>query len=98
VKHSQTMGTEREGAMLNRRAGAGIANVVVRATRGDQQLKDMTGKVVDRLTVVRRVSSFNGQARWLCVCSCGAELYKLGGNLRRKGPEQMCTACKAASK
>lgn len=36
------------------------------------RLKDLTGQVFERLTVVERsISSEAGQTRWLCRCNCG---------------------------
>ena len=35
-------------------------------------LRDLTGKIFNRLRVVRRVKSKNGRAaRWRCICICG---------------------------
>jgi hypothetical protein len=98
VKHSQTMGTGTGGAMLNRRAGAGIANVVVRATRGKEQTKDMTGKLFPHAVVVRQASSLNGQTRWMLRCNCTAEFYRGGSPLRKPDANPRCDACHKAAR
>ena len=42
-------------------------------------VKDLTGKVFGRLTVIKRAENDkNGRARWLCKCSCGNESVKTG--------------------
>lgn len=44
---------------------------------------DMLNKTFGRLTVKRRMGSDKrGEARWLCVCECGAETTVLGSHLR----------------
>jgi hypothetical protein len=45
-------------------------------------IKDMTGSVCGRLTVVERSHSNNEKAKWLCRCCCGNMKIVLGDNLR----------------
>lgn len=46
-------------------------------------LKDMTGKVCGRLTVLSRADNDkSGIAYWLCKCSCGKETVVKGTSLR----------------
>lgn len=46
-------------------------------------LKDMTGQVFGRLTIVGRAANSNrGCARWLCQCTCGNQKTILGDSLR----------------
>src|ERR1700739_2664349 len=49
-------------------------------------LRDLTGKVFGRLTVLRRAENTReGRAQWLCRCSCsnGTETIIRGGDLER---------------
>lgn len=47
------------------------------------KLKDLTGQVFGRWTVVSRsTNDGNSQAQWNCVCSCGVSKIVNGGNLR----------------
>ena len=53
--------------------------------------KDITGQKFGELTVVRRVQNNKyGQARWLCLCSCGNEHITQGSYLRN-GEVVWCT-------
>jgi hypothetical protein len=82
VKHTQTMGTEREGAMLNKQAG--------------KPAKDLSGTRIGSLTVVRPAPSLGNGTRWLCACDCGAPEYRLGQQLRQAvklGQSPACAAC-----
>jgi hypothetical protein len=38
-----------------------------------RKFKDLTGRVIGRLTVIKRVKIDNGEYRWLCKCECGVE-------------------------
>lgn len=47
------------------------------------KLKDLTGQVFGRWTVVSRsANDANRQAQWNCTCTCGASKVVNGGNLR----------------
>jgi len=49
----------------------------------DVKLIDLAGRRFNRLVVLSRaMSSRTGDARWRCVCDCGAETTVLGYNLR----------------
>jgi hypothetical protein len=51
---------------------------------------EMTGKVIGRLTVLRRdETKRGGQACWVCRCECGKETTVHGSNLRQ-GTTQSC--------
>ncbi len=53
-------------------------------------IKDMTGQRFSRLSVVSRAESdANGNARWNCVCDCGATITTHGFNLRN-GASKSC--------
>ena len=43
---------------------------------------DLTGKIFNKLTVLKRVSSQNKHTRWLCRCECGNEIVAKGINLK----------------
>lgn len=45
------------------------------------KLKDLTGKTFGLLYVIRRVSNYQTNARWLCRCSCGNETNVTGTQL-----------------
>ena len=45
-------------------------------------LIDLTGRKVNKLTVLRRVENVKRQPAWLCLCDCGGELRVLGHTLR----------------
>jgi hypothetical protein len=49
---------------------------------------DMAGQIFDRLTVIKYAGSKNGQAMWLCKCTCGKYKEVAGGNLR--GGQRSC--------
>ena len=53
-------------------------------------VRDMTGFVCNTLTVIRREGTANGQAAWLCHCSCGRERVYSGGNLRMLSARCTC--------
>ena len=51
--------------------------------RGQGKLIDMTGQTFGRLRVVGQADASGGsQARWRCVCDCGAEAVARGDSLR----------------
>jgi hypothetical protein len=56
-------------------------------------IKDLTGKVFGRLTVVRFHKRENNRSFWLCKCSCGQEVSVWQGNLM-KGKTQSCGCLK----
>lgn len=44
--------------------------------------KDLTGKIFDRLTVIKRVENDkSNRTMWLCKCSCGKEIIVRGSSL-----------------
>lgn len=56
--------------------------------------QDLTGQTFNKLTVIERVKSPNGNSRWLCQCACGkmmeAYAYKL-----RQGHTKSCGCTRA---
>ena len=47
-------------------------------------INDMTGKVIDRLTVIEQAPYDGiGHIRWKCKCACGNEIVVRGNHLRR---------------
>lgn len=55
------------------------------------QVIDLTGQVFGRLRVVARSgNSSKGQARWLCVCSCGSTSKVFLGSVLRRGDAVSC--------
>lgn len=46
-------------------------------------LKDRTGHVYGRLSVVAREPNYRGNAMWRCICGCGKEVVALGNDLQR---------------
>lgn len=57
-------------------------------------VKDLTGQVFERLTVISRDGSNRwGQAAWLCRCRCGS-LCTLGGAQLRTGNTKSCGCLK----
>lgn len=53
------------------------------------RLIDLSGQVFDTFSVLRRVHSSGGQARWRCRCMCGREFTAEGGKLR-SGEKRTC--------
>jgi hypothetical protein len=52
------------------------------STRVNPRVKDLTGQVFGRLTVVERAgSNQHGRALWRCRCDCGNEVVVLGNSL-----------------
>lgn len=45
------------------------------------KLVDLTGRKINRLTVIKRDGSQNKKAVWLCKCDCGKEFRVLGASL-----------------
>ena len=59
------------------------------------RLKDLTGETFTRLTVIKRAESApNGNARWLCQCSCGNQVVVDSYRLR-KGITKSCGCLRA---
>ena len=59
-------------------------------TERPHRVKDISGQVFGRLTVVGREGRTpGGSIRWKCVCACGGEVLALAGNLR-KGNVSSC--------
>lgn len=46
-------------------------------------MKELTGQVFGRLTVIQKEESKRRRSRWLCRCVCGKEKVVLGSHLRR---------------
>ena len=59
-------------------------------------IKDLSGKVFGKLTVVNFAGSRNRRVRWLCKCECGNEKDIVGGHLT-SGSTKSC-GCRAGSK
>ena len=55
---------------------------------------DMTGMEVGKLKVIKYVETRNGQAYWLCRCSCGNEIVARGNHLR-SGNVKSCGCLRA---
>lgn len=53
---------------------------------------DETGNVYGQLTVLKRAKNVNGRTRWLCRCTCGAELT-VSGQALRDGAATRCRTC-----
>lgn len=53
------------------------------------KIKDLTGQVFHRLTVVEFDSIIKGKAHWKCQCSCGNVVVK-SGNLMSSGNTKSC--------
>lgn len=53
------------------------------------RLKDMTGKIFGRLTVIGRAQDNRAEARWICLCDCGQQTKTAGSQLRL-GRTQSC--------
>ena len=58
---------------------------------------DLTGKIFDKLTVIKKVprpdNLKSGGAYWLCKCECGKEKIILGKSLIQ-GSTKSCGACR----
>lgn len=65
---------------------------------GEQyNFKDMTGLMIAEVKVESRAPNVNGNARWRCICGCGATFVEEGLVLRRKdkhGEIASCEACR----
>jgi hypothetical protein len=46
------------------------------------EVKDMTGLVIGRLTVLHRAENMGAHAAWMCLCECGTRRAVRGRNLR----------------
>ena len=69
---------------------AGRANSCGSADCGGGKLRDLTGMIFGRLTVLERAgSSPDRRALWLCQCSCGKQIITLG-KLLTSGKTQSC--------
>ena len=76
---------------VSRNVIAGVVSRSNAACRGGcrSPVTDLTGKVIGRLSVLRRVqNSPAGSARYLCECECGNRKIVLGSNLH--GNTQSC--------
>ncbi len=66
-----------------------------RGRRGGHNKLDLTGKVFNKLTVLRQDGSYNTthnrSAKWLCKCECGNELHVSTRNL--KLGQKQCWDC-----
>jgi len=56
-------------------------------------IKDLTNQRFDRLYVIQRDGSKDGQALWLCQCDCGNLTHVVGWNLRQ-GRTKSCGCLK----
>lgn len=54
------------------------------------KVKDMTGQVFGRITVIRQDGYIAKQAAWLCRCLCGQE-WRVRGNSLRNGDTKSCS-------
>lgn len=57
------------------------------------KIKDETGNIYGKLTVIQRMPSEKGRAMWLCKCKCGNITTKSGHDLR-SGKIVGCGKCK----
>jgi hypothetical protein len=53
---------------------------------------DMTGVVINGISVVAKDGSRDGKVLWKCLCPCGNEFLAIGTSLRL-GKARGCTAC-----
>lgn len=51
-------------------------------------MEDLSGRVFGRLTVIERFEC-KGNPKWICTCTCGSEVIKLGSTLR-SGDTKSC--------
>ena len=56
------------------------------------QLIDLTGQILDKLTVIEKAPSRAKHVYWKCKCECGNECEVSGESLRRKQPHS-CGIC-----
>lgn len=59
-------------------------------------LIDLTGRRVNKLTVLRRADTDGHQPAWVCICDCGREKTVLGMHLRAGRPKSCGCATNAA--
>jgi len=65
--------------------------------KGKKPKEDLTGKVVNKLTVVEYVGAIKGYHMWKCRCECGEEVTKRTGDLN-SGKPKSCGCIKKMSK
>jgi len=53
-------------------------------------MKNLVGKVVGRLTVIRQSEKVGYRCAWLCKCSCGKEVVVLQQSLIKYSPTSSC--------
>lgn len=77
-------GLTRSCGCLSREVHADRCRTVL-AARPSPKLKDLTGRVFGRLTVIRRLTeeegARRGQPKWLCQCECGRQTHSASGKL-----------------
>lgn len=77
-------GLTRSCGCLSREVHADRCRTVL-AARPSPKLKDLTGRVFGRLTVIRRLTeeegARRGQPKWLCQCECGRQTTPLTASL-----------------
>jgi hypothetical protein len=57
-----------------------------------KNFKDLTGMKFGHWVVVRKDQCVNSAWKWLCKCSCGAEVLVFGSSLKSGGSTQ-CSSC-----
>lgn len=65
--------------------------------KGKKPKEDLTGKVVNKLTVVEYVGAIKGYHMWKCRCECGEEVTKRTGDLN-SGKPKSCGCIKKVNK
>lgn len=68
-----------------------------KADGGQYNFVDLTGTTIAGVAVLTRAPNVNGNARWHCVCECGAKFVEEGIVLRsqqKAGRIATCRACK----
>lgn len=53
-------------------------------------MRNLTGKIVGRLTVIKKVEKIGNRCAWLCQCSCGKEVRVLQQSLVKYAPTSSC--------
>lgn len=56
--------------------------------------RDLLGKTIGRLTVIKYIGSMGGKRKWLCRCECGNEIILNTGDLTRNKPILSCGCLK----
>jgi hypothetical protein len=59
--------------------------------------KDITGKIYNKLTVIKKMPNKQGRTMWLCKCICGNEIITRGESVR-SGHTKSCGCIKSLSK